>query len=89
MSCLYQYGLDNDNNTTEPNLLTPPTRFILFKIAHGSPPDYEFEEHEIIGIHSVPEDCDEQELKESIEDYYQFYFTNEPEKLTSALNRLF
>jgi hypothetical protein len=85
--CLYKYGLDHDTDG-EPDLLAEPTRYILFDIVHGYH-HHTLEEHEILSIPYIPEDCDEQELKESVEDYYHFYFTNEPEKLTSALNRLF
>ena len=53
--CLYQFSLDSDDEITD--LLTPPTHFVEFEIAHGVPNSI-FEEHEIIRIHSVPTDCD-------------------------------
>lgn len=83
--CLYQFGLDDDNEI--PDLLTPSTRYILFEIQHGEPSS-QYEEHEIISIHFVPEDCDQNELIEAVEDYYQLYFTGETWMCQQALQRL-
>lgn len=87
-TCLYKYGLDYAE-TEEANLLSEPTRFIVFEIIHGSDPDG-MEEHEILSIKHVPEDLeDQQELEEAVEDYYDFYFTNDEEILERAMLRLF
>lgn len=87
--CNYKFSLDSDDEIVEQtDLLTPPNRFVEFEIAHGTPNSV-FEEHEIIRIHSVPEDCDRQELEEAVEDYYDFYFTNNEEFLEKAMLRLF
>lgn len=83
--CLYQFGLDSDDEITD--LLTPPTRFVEFEIAHGGHhPRYE--EHEIIRIHSLPDDYDKGELRDAIEDYYQMYFTGETFMTQQAIQRL-
>lgn len=87
--CLYQFGLDSDDEIIERNdLLIPPSRYVLFEIAHGGETS-PYEEHEILSIHFVPEDCDQQELEEAVEDYYDFYFTNDEEILERAMLRLF
>jgi hypothetical protein len=83
--CLCQFSLDSDDEITD--LLAPPTRFVEFEIAHGMPNSI-FEEHEIIRIHSVPADCDREELCDAIEDYYQLYFTGETFMAQQAIKRL-
>jgi hypothetical protein len=84
--CLYQFSLESDEEITD--LLAPMSRYVVFEIVHGENTD-EFEEHEILSIHEIPGDCDRQELEEAIEDYYDFYFTNDEEILERAMLRLF
>lgn len=87
--CLYQFSLESDEELIEGHdLLTPMTRYVLFEIAHGGETT-PYEEHEILSIHFVPEDCDRQELEEAVEDYYDFYFTNDEKLLEQAMLRLF
>lgn len=87
--CLYQFSLDSDEEIVEQNdLLLTPSRYVLFEIAHGEETS-PYEEHEILSVHFVPEDCDQQELEEAVEDYYDFYFTNDEEILERAMLRLF
>lgn len=83
-SCFYQFSLDSDEDY---DLLSPPKRFIEFEIAHGGHyPNYE--EHEIVRVHSLPNDCDKEELRDAIEDYYQLYFTGETFMTQQAIQRL-
>lgn len=84
--CLYQFTLDSDDDPNQ-DLLTPPTRFVEFEIAHGGH-NTRYEEHEIIRVHSIPKDCDKDELRDAIEDYYQLYFTGETLMTKQALQRL-
>jgi len=87
--CLYQFSLESDEEIYNKNdLLSPMSRYILFEIAHGDETS-PYEEHEILSIHFIPEDCDRQELEEAVEDYYDFYFTNDEEILERAMLRLF